>query len=194
MRMNMRRRREFKFFACGLLCLAGLAAAPMLNDKDHNQDKDKPDLPREGVAVLVPTHGNDVGGILTFTEMGESVHIKGKLWHLQPGKHGFHIHQFGDLRDAKGMSAGGHFNPHGESHGGIDTSKRHAGDLGNIEADKDGVARVDMKAKLKLHFIVGRSIVVHEKADDLKSDPAGDSGSRLAFGVIGIAQPEKESK
>ena len=90
------------------------------------------------------------------------------------------------------MSTGPHFNPEGHDHGGPDTAKRHAGDLGNIKADKNGVAKVNTKAAgLRLHFILGRSLVVHADPDDLKSQPAGNAGARIGVGVIGIAEIKK---
>ena len=74
-------------------------------------------------------------------------------------------------------------------------AEHHAGDLGNITAGDDGVAKVDAKSKdLHLHFIIGRSIVVHADADDLKSQPAGNSGPRIAVGVIGVANTEPPKK
>jgi Cu-Zn family superoxide dismutase len=103
--------------------------------------------------------------------------------------HGFHIHMFGDLRAADGMSAGGHYNPTGHMHGGPESSDHHAGDLGNIKADESGTAKVDAKVQgLMLHHVLGRSLVVHAKEDDLKTQPSGNSGDRIAVGVIGIAE------
>src|SRR5688500_7223726 len=123
------------FCTFGLFCLATLTSAGLQLAKD-----DEPPVPKEAVAVLAPTQGSRVGGVLTLMGHDDYVHIQGKVWQLKPGKHGFHIHEFGDLRDPKGESAGAHFNPTGESHGGIDDPVHHAGDLGNIVADDDGVA------------------------------------------------------
>ena len=90
------------------------------------------------------------------------------------------------------MSAGGHFNPDGHQHAGPDAENRHEGDLGNITADASGKAHYDrVDARLALggrHSIIGRSVIVHEKADDLKSQPAGNAGARVACGAIGIAK------
>jgi Cu-Zn family superoxide dismutase len=114
---------------------------------------------------------------------------------LTEGKHGFHIHQFGDVRSADGKSAGGHFNPDGHDHGGPDSDKHHAGDLGNITANAEGLAEVNIKAKeLKVISILGRSIVVHGGVDDLKSQPSGAAGPRVGVGVIGIAGPPPVKK
>jgi len=143
----------------------------------------------------MPTQGNQATGSLTLTQQKGYVQIKGKIQGLTPGAHGFHIHMFGDLRAPDGMSAGGHFDPHGHKHGGPDSQERHAGDLGNVQANDQGVADVNVKApKLELHFVVGRSFVVHANEDDLKSQPAGNAGPRVAVGVIGIAESKAMMK
>jgi superoxide dismutase, Cu-Zn family len=110
---------------------------------------------------------------------------------LTPGPHGFHIHEFGDVSSPEGMSTGPHFNPMNSNHGGPMAGKRHVGDLGNIEADEKGHAKLDL-IDPALTFggpssIIGRGLVVHAKADDLKSQPAGNAGDRIAVGVIGVA-------
>ncbi|WP_339742024.1 superoxide dismutase family protein [uncultured Rubinisphaera sp.] len=158
-------------------------------DKHDHAAHEQPDLPDKAVVVLQSMDGYDVQGTLMLTKKGENVQVSGEIKGLTPGQHGFHIHQYGDLRAADGKSAGGHFNPDGVDHGGPDDKHHHAGDLGNIEADKNGVAKVNKTAKgLKLHFVIGRSIVVHAGVDDLKSQPSGDAGPRAAVGVIGIAE------
>ena len=112
---------------------------------------------------------------------------------LKPGKHGFHIHEFGDCSDKEAKSAGGHYNPTKHEHAGPDAPMHHMGDLGNIEADASGKAHLEMKDKdLKLsgeNSIIGYGVIVHEKADDLKTQPTGDAGGRVACGVIGVAKP-----
>jgi Cu-Zn family superoxide dismutase len=150
----------------------------------HNE----PPLPTNSVAVLSPTKGQDVHGVIALNQAANGVEIIGEITGLTPGKHGFHIHEFGDLRSDDGSSAGGHFNPDMHPHGSPQDPRHHAGDLGNITADQNGKAMVKMTMPgLRVHFIIGRSIVVHGKADDLKSQPAGDAGPRVAVGVIGIA-------
>jgi Cu-Zn family superoxide dismutase len=151
-----------------------------------------PEPAKEAVCVLTATSGSEVSGVLMLTQEKDEVLIKGEIKGLKPGKHGFHIHSFGDLRPKEGKNdgamAGGHYAPDGHEHGGPESKEHHAGDLGNITAGADGVAKVDVKAKgLKLHFIIGRSLVVHADEDDLKSQPAGNSGPRIGVGVIGVA-------
>lgn len=141
------------------------------------------------VAKLEPKSGSKVTGTVTFTQEGGEVRIVADIENLTPGKHGFHIHEKGDCSAADASSAGGHYNPaHSPHHGGVDTPERHAGDFGNITADASGKAHLDWKGKglslSGLESIQGKSVVVHEKEDDLKTDPAGNSGARVACGVI----------
>lgn len=147
-------------------------------------------LPTLGVAVLTPTKDNKVRGTLRLIQQGDVLRVVGKIHNLTPGEHGFHIHQFGDQRGPDGMATGGHFDPHGHEHG-APGEKSHAGDFGNITADEQGVATVNVSTQAtKLHFVLGRAFVVHAGRDDLKSQPSGDAGARVATGVIGVGNPD----
>lgn len=148
------------------------------------------DIPDHGVAVMIPTEGNNVRGLIMLQQDGDNVHVTGRVWGLQPGLHGFHIHEYGDLRSADGTAAGDHFSPEGHPHGAPGSPPHHAGDLGNIEADQQGVATIDQTFDFfQVHHVIGRALVVHAEADDLESQPSGDAGARVAVGVIGIANP-----
>ncbi len=148
------------------------------------------EMPTFGVAVILPTKDSKVRGLLRLNQAGDELRIVGKINNLTPGEHGFHIHQFGDQRGTDGTAAGGHYSGDGKQHGAPGPDS-HAGDLGNITAGEDGVANVDIKtAHTKLHFVLGRAFVVHAGKDDLKSQPSGDAGGRVATGVIGIGNPE----
>jgi superoxide dismutase, Cu-Zn family len=141
----------------------------------------------KATAKLEPKSGSNVSGTITFTKMGDQVHVAGDIENLTPGKHGFHIHEKGDCSAPDAASAGGHFNPTHQHHGGPTTAEHHTGDLGNIEPDASGKVHFDWTGKMSLSgsdSIIGKSVVVHEKADDLKTDPAGNSGARIACGVI----------
>lgn len=151
--------------------------------------------PLKAIAVLHPTQSNDVRGSITFREVADGVRVEGEIKGLTPGKHGFHVHEFGDCSASDAGSAGDHFNPTNKPHGAAEDRERHAGDLGNIEADASGVAKVNfLDHNLSMikgpRSIIGRSLVVHAKADDLKTQPAGDSGARVACGVIGHAKSD----
>jgi Cu-Zn family superoxide dismutase len=147
----------------------------------------------KAVAVLHATKsGRNASGIVTFTKVEGGVRVQGEVTGLDPGLHGFHIHEFGDCSSPDAMSAGGHFNPTGAQHAGTEVARRHIGDLGNIEANNRGVAKFDITDPhltfAGMTSILGRGLIVHEKADDLKTQPTGAAGGRVACGVIGVAK------
>jgi Cu-Zn family superoxide dismutase len=146
----------------------------------------------KAICILYPTQGNNVSGTITFTQTEKGVRVVANLQGLSKGKHGFHIHEFGDCNSADAMSAGGHYNPEGKSHGAPMDMSRHMGDMGNIEADESGKAHLEYTdAVIKLNgpnSIVGKSVIVHKGADDLKSQPSGNAGPRVACGVIVTAK------
>ncbi len=154
-----------------------------------------PEIAR-AVAVLYPTEGNQVAGVVHFTQTAEGIRIEATVSGLTPGRHGFHIHEWGDCSAPDATSAGGHFNPTNQPHAAPDSPARHVGDLGNLEAGDDGMAsysRVDTVVAFSgPRSIIGRAVVVHAAEDDLSSQPTGNAGGRLACGVIGIAAPMTE--
>ena len=193
----------FKFNLYGLLISLVIAFAFIACEENKEQEMpptetDTTSVEMNGmeiekaVAVLHPTEGNNVKGVVTFTKVDNGFKVVADLEGLTPGKHGFHIHEFGDCTAPDGTSAGGHFNPEGEPHSGPDSDKRHIGDLGNIEADENGKAHleyVDTQITCSgKNSIIGHAVIVHEKEDDLTSQPTGAAGPRVACGVIGIAQ------
>ena len=146
------------------------------------------------VCIVHGLDDGDIVGTVTFTQRDGFVEVAAEIKGLPTGLHGFHIHEFGDCSMADGMCAGGHFNPTNMPHGGPESARHHAGDLGNLKADQSGVARFQLKDELislsGSHSIIGRSIIIHEKVDDFTTQPAGDAGKRIACGVIGIAKPD----
>ena len=141
------------------------------------------------VATVMSLGDSDVEGSVTFKEEGTGVLVEGEFSGLEPGKHGFHIHEFGDCRAADGTSAGGHYNPSETTHGAPTDMDRHMGDMGNIEANDSGIASVEyLDETITLEQINGRGIIIHAGEDDLTSQPSGAAGSRIACGVIGVAQ------
>jgi Cu-Zn family superoxide dismutase len=150
--------------------------------------------PTKAVAVLHPTQGSSVEGKVTFSKADAGVKVSVHVTGLTAGKHGFHVHEFGDCSAADGASAGGHFNPSAESHGAPTDGQRHTGDLGNIEANDAGVADLEYTdsrvAFDGANSVLGRGVIIHAGADDLKTQPTGNAGGRLACGVIGVAKAE----
>lgn len=143
----------------------------------------------EAKAEVHSSSGSKVKGVVTFTQVdGGGVKIVADFEGLTPGKHGFHIHEKGDCSAHDGSSAGGHFNPTNQPHGGPDSEKRHAGDLGNVKADESGKAhyeRIDTVISLNGdQSIVEKSIVIHQDPDDYTTQPTGNSGARIGCGVI----------
>jgi len=174
----------------GLASLVGAAfAATPTSASQQGQAATRTTLPlRHAVAALNPTKGNTVHGLVKFDQVEGGVRIVADVDGLTPGKHGFHIHEFGDCSALDGASAGGHYNPFKKKHAGPDNAERHVGDLGNIVADQNGhghYERVDQIIELNGEYsIVGRSVIVHANADDFTSQPAGNAGARVSCGVI----------
>src|SRR5213075_3424684 len=124
---------------------------------------EKPSAPLKAVAVLHPTAGSKVSGTVTFTEEADGVQVRAEITGLAPGNHGFHVHEFGDCSAADASSAGAHFNPTNKPHAGPDTAERHVGDMGNLEADASGAAKLDyVDHEISLvddqRSVIGRSV------------------------------------
>jgi Cu-Zn family superoxide dismutase len=151
------------------------------------------------IAVIHPTTGNEIAGIVTFTATDGGVKIVADVTGLTPGKHGFHIHEFGDISDsAKAMSTGGHYDPNGTHHHALvdadrpDAMPHHAGDMGNLVADTAGKAHLEIVLQgVSLmgpaNPLVGRAVIIHATSDD-GGQPVGNAGGRVGQGVIGIAK------
>ena len=146
----------------------------------------------KAIAFIHPTKGNRAQGVVRFQEEKNGVRVTAEIAGLTPGAHGFHIHEFGDCVCDDAVCAGGHFNPTNQPHAGPDTPKRHIGDLGNIMANEEGIGIYDFfDNQLQLngpYSAIGRSVIVHEKEDDLHSQPTGNAGARVGCGAIGIAK------
>lgn len=148
--------------------------------------------PVSGASVqLAATQGHSASGTLNLTAEGETLRINGTLQGLSPnGEFGFHIHEKGDCSAPDASSAGGHFNPAAAQHGNPQGETHHAGDMLNAKSDAQGMAQVDaVSAGVSLtsgqpNDVRGKAIVLHEKADDYATQPSGNSGARIACGVI----------
>jgi Cu-Zn family superoxide dismutase len=149
--------------------------------------------PRVAEATLKAKGGTAIAGSVKFVEFGGVTRVAVRITGVPAGTHGFHLHEKGDCGDPEFMSAGGHFNPAGAPHAGPGATPRHAGDLGNVEAGADGRVNVEIESELLTvapgpNSVVGRAVVLHEKADDLTTQPTGNAGGRLACGVIAAAK------
>ena len=143
----------------------------------------------QATAELKNLQGQAIGTV-TLTETPHGILLSGELGRLPPGPHGVHLHAVGKC-EPPFTSAGGHFNPANHKHGFMAAEGPHAGDLPNLHAAPDGKATVDafaagvtLAGAQGLLDQDGASLVVHAKADDYKTDPAGDSGDRIACGVL----------
>jgi Cu-Zn family superoxide dismutase len=147
--------------------------------------------PAAAAAALKPASGSQVNGTVSFTENTDGLRIVADISGLTPGTHGFHVHEKGDCSDPEAKSAGDHFNPGAKAHGAHDAPVHHAGDLGNLEADAKGQAKLERVVKgVSLSGpdgLIGRGLIVHANADDLKTQPSGNAGARVACGVIEAA-------
>ncbi|GAB4842941.1 hypothetical protein Ancab_012919 [Ancistrocladus abbreviatus] len=147
-------------------------------------------------AVAVLKGDSAVEGVVILSQEGDGpTTVNVRVTGLTPGPHGFHLHEYGDTTNGC-MSTGAHFNPNNMTHGAPEDEIRHAGDLGNIIANAEGVAEatiVDKQIPLSgPNSVVGRALVVHELVDDLGkgghelSLTTGNAGGRLACGVVGV--------
>lgn len=149
--------------------------------------------PNTATAGFEPIDGSKVNGALKFTQDKKRVHIEGAIKGLKPNHmHALHVHEIGNCSGKGAKAAGEHFSVEKMPHGAPTDKSKHNGDLGNVLANAEGVATVyiytedfslNSDAKDK-RSVLNRSIIVHEKEDDLKNQPSGNSGGRIGCGVI----------
>ena len=139
-----------------------------------------------------------IRGTLELSQHGDEVVIEGTIRGLSPGLHAIHVHEKGICEGPDFESAGEHFNPTGHAHGAPYDPVHHAGDLGNVTTNREGVAAFafrskDLSLSQKDLSILGRSLVIHARPDDMETQPSGDSGSRVACAVIRALPPPEEA-
>jgi len=182
--------------------IIGLAACPLVAQEEGKMDKPMPEhggMMHAGkglsklVAIIHPVGDSNVKGSVTFEKEGAGVRVTADVGGFEPNtKHGFHIHEFGDLGSPDATSAGGHFNPSNHDHALPEEEMRHEGDLGNLSADENGHATLSLLVDNIMlgagkKGILGRAVIIHAKEDD-GGQPTGNAGDRIAAGVIGISK------
>jgi len=191
--MNIRR-------TCGSSTITLFAAALLLAGCQTVEHAEQFEDANTAVAVLHPTQGHNVRGTIHFQRVThKQTRVTGTITGLTPnGTHAIHVHEYGDCTAADGTSAGGHYNPEGHRHALPDEDlRRHAGDLGNLRADANGRATIDITVGTMtpagLHNpVLGRSVIIHADSDKgVAEQPTGAAGDRIACGVIGVANPNR---
>ncbi|HZI13198.1 MAG TPA: superoxide dismutase family protein [Myxococcus sp.] len=168
------------------LCTALLGAALALAACDNDDEAPA----NEATANLESRSSSATTGTATFKEEGGRVKLTLSVTGATPGQHGAHIHDVGDCSAPDATSAGPHWNPSAAPHGSPTAAQHHLGDLGNIAVGQDGTGTLELsKPEWKLGDgsatdVVGKAVVIHAGQDDLVTDPAGNSGARVACGVI----------
>lgn len=187
-----------KVFEIGMFLTVGIFAAGCASKKLAGyQGK----APRAAELKLEAKSGSKVKGDVQLEDHFGGVLLTGTISGLKPNsEHGIHFHEKGDCSSKDAKSAGDHFHVAGQKHGAKDAVDSHLGDLGNVKADAKGVVELNIHAKgvyLEPNIstsVDGRSLVLHAKADDLKTQPAGDSGDRIACGVIHSIPASEKAK
>jgi Cu-Zn family superoxide dismutase len=205
--MNLVRRTAVPLAAAGLI-LAGCTSQPRESASPGASPSQPPTAATPAAAApavrdaggvsaaraeLNPTQGSQASGLVRFAPAEGGLLVTADLTDLTPGQHGFHLHETPDCSALDGSSAGEHWNPTLQPHGPPDGPARHSGDLGNVTANASGAAQYRQVLKgLSLEGsqgVIGRAVIVHAQADDFASQPAGNSGGRVACGVVEAARP-----
>ena len=183
--------------AASVLTLAACSTTPSSSSSPSSQSAVVPttSTAKQAVAVLASASGSLVSGSVTLAPMGKGLHLTGEIGGLQANSaHAFQIHEKGDCSAADASSAGPHFNPFNAAHGKAGSGAHHAGDMNNLTANAEGVAKVDAHIEGvtlgggAINDVAGRALIVHAAPDDYASQPAGNAGARVACGIIKVTQ------
>lgn len=172
-----------------LLTALGASTAAGSGRRRVSVKSDERRQPTSAIVRLEARSGSNTTGTATFKEKNGQVKVTVEIRGATPGTHGIHLHENGDCSAPDAASAGAHFNPHQTMHGAPVSDPHHAGDFGNINVGQNGKGKLTMTLKgltvgAGAASVVGRSLVVHAAPDDLKTQPSGNSGARIACGVI----------
>jgi Cu-Zn family superoxide dismutase len=184
----MRRFMKKQYCVC-LLALAALTFGCSGSGGDVAVGVSTSEEPR-ATASIDPRSGGELTGSASFIDGAGQVSLQIDLDNAPPGRHGVHIHEFGDCSAEDGTSAGGHWNPTGHDHGKWGEEPFHLGDIGNILVGEDGTGSLMISTDLwsigtgQDNDVVGKAVIVHAGEDDLKSQPTGAAGGRIGCGVI----------
>jgi Cu-Zn family superoxide dismutase len=180
-----------------LLLVAGFLTSCKKPEEDTMKIESTMSPVKKAIAVINPASNSGVNGVVTFIQEDTGIRVVADIEGLEEGKHGIHVHEYGDCSAPDAKSAGGHFNPEDMPHGAPTETDRHVGDLGNIVAPPEGPAKYDridhMLSFSGDHSILGKAVVIHSGEDDLTSQPSGAAGQRLACGVIGVAKYDENT-
>jgi Cu-Zn family superoxide dismutase len=188
--MNTTKRARTTLSAIGAVLLgAALGGCETTSTPSASAAAESRAAPVTATAQLKPTQGSTAAGTVWFTQQGLRVAVRVQVSGLAPNQeHGFHVHEKGDCSSPDGMSTGGHFNPGGQPHG-PQGAAHHGGDMPSLKADAAGNAQASFQIEgvsvgTGIDGLLGRGVIVHAKPDDYTTQPTGNSGARIACGVI----------
>lgn len=168
-----------------LLFLISLTACSTREEKEEKLTE-VAEAVKVATADIHSASQKNISGLVNFEETPEALIVTTDIVGLKKNTRlGFHIHQEGICEGPEYKSAGDHFNPHKMNHGGPESTQKHSGDMGNLQTNKDGKAETRIVLKgVTLNEVLGKAVLIHAKPDDLKTQPSGKSGAKIACGLI----------
>ena len=173
-----------------MLLMSLLWGCSSVPDEEHPE----PEPVAIGSAKLNSTKYPSFNGVIEVNRKDDGIEIVTFVSGLKSNSvHGYHIHQYGKCEGSDYKSAGDHYNPQGHPHGSPNEEARHLGDLGNIKTGPTGESTTIFEMKItkrEIQELNGKAVVLHEKKDDFSTQPSGNSGERIACGILKIGGPE----